>query len=1033
MPVQFQTAIDPSYSPILYTPDYTFLRYVLDKKTQRYEQGLSAVSSAYSNLQKELSDPTNIQRRDQYLKNAESQLQKVAGSDLSLQENVNAAQSIFDPISTNKAFIYDSYWTGRNKKALAKIDNWKYSENPEERKKYNPELEAWLRRDLNSLKTGQGNIDNYKVQGRDALAYIDPQELISTQAKADGFEYKVDSLGQPYIVSTTGGPGGKRNYEEYARNVLSNNPLYQRQIAALSENRQESVLEQYRALPEWANKSDLEIYKDASIKSYDKHKTQDKSYLDGIEKSLITEDADIKAYVNLNKQAISKGEIDFKTGNQTPEAQIYAELVERINSRNSIKQQLISRKDQYEQMYGKEGTPESLTIKQNYIDQFSKDPKNFYADQQFKNDITTFSNLRSASIKREIKEDRAYVDITVAKTNALATMAAIKDKIEDNLRADAKLNLDVQKEAFKESLQGKKVVTNADGTKTVVETEAEIKPVDVSATQVTALNAIKKLQDNVTLSSAEALNAVIGTNGGLTMLESMKIPSEDVIKVRDIYNRYWNSGKGSIELTPEEKTLLKDVKSHLISFASNNKNNTLTDAEKSDENLNIADLPTLLQKAVSGYTPTTQTEILAMSKIGNEYTNAISKLNTATKGLEVAQKYVIEKIKNTEVGAVLNDDKTRIINSDDVYKSLKNVYNQILYDPGTFSFYKPSGLSDDDLKKISEAYINGELNVGITPGYLQSKSDIWIDGKSTFNYNGKDYAILIPQTGSSGFPLSTKKFQEYVKKINEETPLPEFGDAKGMVYGSPFYKLTGQAQTDVLDDLGALTPTNSNVWEYNEGTAEPKQVSPKDQETIRNAIISRKDISKNGVLLYTSHPLNKGGQAVGITFDESTKENDKPIYSGKTYYFPISPTPSSPEVFHIFENASQVSEYDEYKKLGKTYHLDTFQGAGIKVEIYPISSNSDQGYIKIYQKEWNEATKSYSNDFTLVTDDIGSDLTFDLSKITFPEIKEKLYNEIILPYVQQKIKFNNQVKKTEAAASGGTMRDADAIFNSLMK
>ena len=49
--------------PVLYTPDFTFLRYVLDKKTALYEQGLKSVSSAYNNLKKETTDPENAKKR----------------------------------------------------------------------------------------------------------------------------------------------------------------------------------------------------------------------------------------------------------------------------------------------------------------------------------------------------------------------------------------------------------------------------------------------------------------------------------------------------------------------------------------------------------------------------------------------------------------------------------------------------------------------------------------------------------------------------------------------------------------------------------------------------------------------------------------------------------------------------------------------------------------------------------------------------------------------------------------------------------
>ena len=103
-----------NFNPVLYTPDYSFLRYALYKKSSQYEQGLQSVSSSYNALKKNLTDPINAQRRDQYLKSANAQLQKMASSDLSLQENVNAANSVFQPLATDKAFLYDSYHTENN-------------------------------------------------------------------------------------------------------------------------------------------------------------------------------------------------------------------------------------------------------------------------------------------------------------------------------------------------------------------------------------------------------------------------------------------------------------------------------------------------------------------------------------------------------------------------------------------------------------------------------------------------------------------------------------------------------------------------------------------------------------------------------------------------------------------------------------------------------------------------------------------------------------------------------------------------------
>jgi hypothetical protein len=150
--------------PVLYTPDYSFLKYVLDKKTANYEKGLQSASSSFNSLKKELSDPALVIKRDQYLKDIQGQLQTIASSDFSLQQNVNYANSIFEPIATDKAILYDSYHTARIKNELAKEDAWMKSEDLNVRKKYNAEIAEWVARDLDSLKKGNGDIKNYNVK-----------------------------------------------------------------------------------------------------------------------------------------------------------------------------------------------------------------------------------------------------------------------------------------------------------------------------------------------------------------------------------------------------------------------------------------------------------------------------------------------------------------------------------------------------------------------------------------------------------------------------------------------------------------------------------------------------------------------------------------------------------------------------------------------------------------------------------------------------------------------------------------------------
>ena len=153
--------------------------------------------------------------------------------------------------------------------------------------------------------------------------------------KDQGFKYKVDSLGQPYIVTVEGGKGGEKNYRQFANEILTNDKTYQTQLGVLGQNRSEKIIEHYRTdeklAPLWANKDPKEIFADYAITSYNEHKVQQKEYLESLNKNLVSEDADIKAALNGPDSAkYIQGSNDVANGNNsTPQAQMYLALKEK--------------------------------------------------------------------------------------------------------------------------------------------------------------------------------------------------------------------------------------------------------------------------------------------------------------------------------------------------------------------------------------------------------------------------------------------------------------------------------------------------------------------------------------------------------------------------------------------------------------------------------------------------------------------------------------------------------------------------------
>ena len=448
---------DTPYSPLLNTPDYAFLRYTLGKKQARYDEGLDAVSKSYNSLKKNLTDPVNKDKRDQFLKDAQSQLQKIAASDLSLAENVSNANNIFTPLATDQAVLFDAYTTDRIAKQNEIMNEWANSSDPEIRKQYNPEIQRWMNRDLDVLRNGKGDVNNYKgVQNRQALAYLDSQDILNKAAKENGFEYKVDQVGNPYIVRTDGGKDGIPSYRAFSENVLGSNQAYQRQLKVLGEAKAEDVLDLYKNRPEWQNKSDQEKFIDFGVKNRAEYRNNQKNYLNDLEKNLNKDDADLAAYFNANQDVLTQGKNDIAAGNNgTKAAQSYLDFSNRTSNRNSLKQQLQEKKLLFEQTYGS-NAPNDLT----FATTFAKDPRAFFRNQELSNDIQTFTNIRAASVSRTITTDNAYVSLETAKLTAMKNTWNMIDDIQDNYTDQEKLalkeaNKTVESKVFitKESLQ----------------------------------------------------------------------------------------------------------------------------------------------------------------------------------------------------------------------------------------------------------------------------------------------------------------------------------------------------------------------------------------------------------------------------------------------------------------------------------------------------------------------------------------------------------------------------------------------------
>ena len=125
----------PNYEP--FTPDFKFLSNALDARTSKYETNYKQLNDLYGKVvYSDLSRPDTNQIRDQYANDLAPRLEQIAGMDLSLAENVDAAKAVFTPFFENDLIVSDIVHTNQFRQQMGFANRLLNSDQPEVRKKY---------------------------------------------------------------------------------------------------------------------------------------------------------------------------------------------------------------------------------------------------------------------------------------------------------------------------------------------------------------------------------------------------------------------------------------------------------------------------------------------------------------------------------------------------------------------------------------------------------------------------------------------------------------------------------------------------------------------------------------------------------------------------------------------------------------------------------------------------------------------------------------------------------------------------------
>jgi hypothetical protein len=224
--------------PVIYNPDFNFFDKMLQRKQALYEQGVSRAKSAYQSVHDvALSDEANIPLKDQYLKQAQAGLKKIAASDLSLPQNQQIAMGLYAPFWEDKMILQDATITKHYQSQAERLNAWKNSSDPKQREQYNGIVNQYLMNGLDVLKKAGRNADVYsKVEQRQAIPWTNLESYLEKAANEQKLAIKYDDPSSgPYLVSTENGERSKKKFSIWAQSMIGNNFYDQFNVTGIVE------------------------------------------------------------------------------------------------------------------------------------------------------------------------------------------------------------------------------------------------------------------------------------------------------------------------------------------------------------------------------------------------------------------------------------------------------------------------------------------------------------------------------------------------------------------------------------------------------------------------------------------------------------------------------------------------------------------------------------------------------------------------------------------------------------------------------
>lgn len=222
--LQGVTPYIPQIQP--FQEDFNFYANVLQQKQSQYDANYKALNDIYGQyFYADMLREDNLERKAELIKTIDQNLRKASGTDLSLQQNVNAAKQIFKPFYEDKALMKDIAFTNNYKNELSKAQSLKNcvgGDCPEGYWDGGVRLLHYQAEDFKNATADKA----LNFQNPTYTPYVNVMKEANAAVKAAGFKITYEASNGRYMVKTENGDMAIGPLRDFLIQNFGNDPRF---------------------------------------------------------------------------------------------------------------------------------------------------------------------------------------------------------------------------------------------------------------------------------------------------------------------------------------------------------------------------------------------------------------------------------------------------------------------------------------------------------------------------------------------------------------------------------------------------------------------------------------------------------------------------------------------------------------------------------------------------------------------------------------------------------------------------------------